>query len=62
MPPDGHNIQSLLDLNQRWEWKLLYYKHLISANAYLHMVNVNTPFRFRIENRLPFIIEIENLV
>lgn len=33
MPPDGHNIQSLLDLNQRWEWKLLYYKHLISANA-----------------------------
>lgn len=19
MPPDGHNLQSLLDLNQRWE-------------------------------------------
>lgn len=62
MPPDGHNIQSLLDLNQRWEWKLFYYKHLISANAWVHMVNVNTPFRFRIENRLPFIIESENLV
>lgn len=60
VPPDGHNPLSLLDMNQRWEWELSYYKHWISANAQVRTVNVNTPFRFPVENRLPYIIE--NLV
>lgn len=60
--PDGHNLQSPPDLNQRWEWKHLHYKHLISARAQVQTVNVNTPFRFHVENRLPFIIEIETSV
>lgn len=57
VPPDGHNPLSLLDMNQGLEWKLSYYKHWISANAQVHTVNVNTPFIFPVENRLPFIIE-----
>lgn len=56
VPPDGHNPLSLLDMNQRLEWKLSYYKHWISPNAQVHTVNVNTPFIFPVENSLPFII------
>lgn len=62
MPLDGHNHQSLLNMNQRWEWKHLYYKCLISANAQVHTVNVNTLFRYHIEDRSPFIIDNEYLV
>jgi len=62
MLPVGHNLQSLLDLNQRQEWKHLYYKRLISASAQGRTVNVNTPFSFHVANSLPFITEIENLV
>lgn len=61
MSPDGHNLQSLLDLNRSQEWQHLHCKHLISAGAQVCTVNVDTPSRFHVESRLPVIIEIETL-
>lgn len=58
----GHNPQSHLDLNQGQGWKHLRNKHMISAHAQMHTVNVNISFRLHVENRLPFIIGIAALV
>lgn len=58
----GHNPQSHLDLNQGQGWKHLHNKHMISAHAQMHMLNVNKSFRLHVENSLLFIIGIAALV